>query len=78
MELDEVVVTESSALVGKTLAESGIKEHFNLLIIGIQSPEGQLQFNPSPNTTIEVADTLLVIGEMKDINQMMQKSGLNN
>ena len=70
MELDELLVSAGGSLVGKTLNDSGIKETFNLLVIGIIRNDGELEFNPSPNHRIEANETLLVMGPMDDINRM--------
>ncbi len=70
MELDELRVREGDGLVGHTLGDSGIKEDFNLLVIGIKSREGEIEFNPTTERAIVADDTLLVIGQMADINRM--------
>ncbi len=70
MELDELQVSKGSQLVGQTVAESRIKNRFNLLVVGIRDDSGRFRFNPKPEETIHEHDTLLVIGEVKDINQM--------
>jgi voltage-gated potassium channel len=71
MELDEFRIGKQSGLVGKTLADSKIKDDFNLLVIGIkQGSSGEFLFNPKPDQTISVEDTILVIGDVEDINQM--------
>ncbi len=70
MELDEFRVSKRSSLVGSTLSDSNIKEKFNLLVVGIMNKQGDLSFNPSPQDTINDEDTLLVIGQVDDINRM--------
>ncbi len=70
MELDEFRVSKKSTLVGSTLSDSNIKENFNLLVVGIKNRQGDLRFNPSPQDTINDEDTLLVIGQVDDINRM--------
>ncbi|MFK7766382.1 MAG: TrkA family potassium uptake protein [Mariniblastus sp.] len=75
MELDELRVTEHSKLVGSTLADSQIKAEFNLLVVGIRDSLGEFRFNPQPQETISAQDTLLVIGEVGNINQL--RSSMN-
>lgn len=70
MELDELLVSEHSKLVGASLADSNIKDDFNLLVIGIKDDAGHFRFNPKPEETIQKDDILLVIGEVNDINRM--------
>ena len=70
MELDEFRVSQTSNLVGTALSDSNIKEEFNLLVVGIKNRDGEFRFNPPPHETIGDEDTLLVIGQVSDINRM--------
>jgi len=70
MELDEFDVVAGSQLSGASLANSGIKSEFNLLVVGIKDKTGDFRFNPQPQETIQSGDTLLVIGDVEDINRM--------
>ena len=71
MELDEFLISPRSNLVGKSLAESRIKEDFNLLVVGIKKKSsGEFLFNPKPIQPIEANDTMLVMGEHCGINRM--------
>ena len=70
MELDELLVGGASRFVGSSLADSGIKEQYNLLVVGIKNRAGELHFNPPPTASIQAGDTVLVMGDVKDINRM--------
>ena len=70
MELDEYKVTENNELVGCSLAGSQIKDKYNLLVVGIKDEGGHFRFNPQPQETIRSDDTLLIIGQVADINRM--------
>ena len=70
MELDEFRVGQDSQLAGLSLADSKIKDDFNLLVVGIKDDGGHFRFNPQPQETIRSEDTLLVIGQVADINRM--------
>lgn len=70
MELDEFRVSGKSSLVGSTLADSRIREQFNLLVVGLKNDQGDFRFNPPSQETIGDGDTLLVIGQLDDINRM--------
>jgi voltage-gated potassium channel len=74
MELDEFRVNSNSGLEGLTLADSKIKEQFNLLVVGIQKLDGDFQFNPSSTNVIQSSDALLVMGNLNDINPMKSAS----
>ena len=67
---DEVKVFEGSKLANKTLAEIGVRGTYEILIIALIShEERKMRFNPGPDDTINVGDSLIVIGELKAIDQ---------
>lgn len=72
MELDELRVSGQSKLVGSSLEDSGIKKQFNLLVVGIKDQDGDFRFNPTPSDIIDEGDTLLVMGDVGDINRMKE------
>lgn len=74
MELDEFLISSNSPMAGKTLAESGIKQNFNLLVVGIKNAAGDFTFNPPPTSVITTQDTVLVMGQSKDIRDLKTSS----
>ena len=70
MELDEFLINANSSMDGKTLADSGIKTNFNLLVVGIKNGAGDFMFNPPPTSMINEKDTVLVMGQSKDIREL--------
>ena len=46
LEIEEVKIMEGSPLIEKTLAESEIRNAFNIIIIGIYRQDGDLIYNP--------------------------------
>ena len=70
IELDEFRISDSSSLIGKSLAQSKIKEEFDLLVVGIHGSDGQFRFNPKPHDTIQPGDTLVVMGNVDNVELM--------
>ncbi len=64
--LSEVRITEKSALVGKTLAESQLGQKFNLNVVQIHRSEKRLRV-PSQNPVLRTGDILLVQGSSQNI-----------
>lgn len=65
---DEVQITDSSALSGKTLAEINAPSKYDVLIIAIiQQANGKIKFNPKSTDTIHIGDSLVVLGDLKKI-----------
>lgn len=76
MELDEYFVPPATVLVGKSVGESGMRDVYDLLVIGVKKMNGELIFNPSHSVAIEPEDTLMVIGKLENIQRMKKESSV--
>jgi voltage-gated potassium channel len=72
--IEEVKIVEESKLVGKSIAESEIRNDFNTIIVGIYRDSGKLIYNPRSDTMIEKEDILIVIGEIKKLDKLQEKA----
>jgi voltage-gated potassium channel len=70
LEMEEFVVGEGSRLNGVTLAESGIRQEMNIIVVAIRRRDGVMTFNPSSQTRIESGDTLIALGYGSDFNKL--------
>jgi voltage-gated potassium channel len=70
LRLEEMVVSADSKLAGSTLMDSEIRKKYDLIVVAIKRPGGEMQFNPSPNTPLDASDTLVVLGNHKDIKAL--------
>jgi voltage-gated potassium channel len=52
------------------LADSGIRQQMDVIIIAVQKKDGEMKFNPSSQTQIEAGDTLIALGESEDISRL--------
>ncbi len=64
--IEEVTLKKESVLVGKTLAESGIRKNFNAIVVAVKNKLGEMNFNPPFNYTLSESDTLILIAEKSD------------
>ncbi len=67
LRIHEIIITEKSNIIGKKISESGLKDKFDLLILGAKNKIGEIEFNPPPFTCITDGMTLIVMGKMDDI-----------
>lgn len=67
LRINQVTVSNQSGRVGQSIAESGIKDKFNLLVLGARDEDGEILFNPPLNLTLRAGMTLVVMGEVEDI-----------
>jgi len=61
--LDEVKVPEGSPLVGRRLADSGIRRASGIFLLGIAREGGECVSSPGPDTVIERGDVLIGYGQ---------------
>ena len=70
LELEELKVGPASKIKGVTLIDSGIRKDMDVIIVAIKKIDGNMQFNPSPNTVIEEGDILIALGKRDDLNRL--------
>jgi len=70
LQLEEIRVAPDSALVGKSLIDSGVRKDLGIIIVGIKQGDGQMLFNPAPATLIKAGDVLITLGERKAIQDL--------
>ena len=62
VEIGEVRIEANSFLIGKTLGHASIRQHADVIILGVKPSDAALLFNPRPERPIQSGDTLIVIG----------------
>jgi di/tricarboxylate transporter len=73
--MSEVVVLESSPLVGQTLAEANLSQAMDLTVVGIlRGKFGRIA--PRPEERIQAEDLLLVQGRVEDILRVKTEAGI--
>lgn len=70
IQMEEIAVGEGSPLARVRLQDSGIRQKYNLIVIAIKKPDGQMQFNPSFETAIEPGDTVIAVGEAENLARL--------
>ena len=68
------VVTADSPFVGKTLIESGIRNHYHCLVAGIEKADGTLHI-PDAQHPLEEGDTLWLVGRTQDLEKVFHDAG---
>jgi voltage-gated potassium channel len=71
LHIEEIEVKDGSILVGQTLAQSPIRNKLNIIIVAIFQADGKVTYNPQSNTVIQKDNKLIVIGEEKNIQQLI-------
>jgi voltage-gated potassium channel len=68
--MEEIVVGQDSPLQGVPLADSGIRQKLNLILVAIKRADGEMLFNPSHETPILAGDTLIALGLRKNLDAL--------
>jgi voltage-gated potassium channel len=68
--MEEIVVGPASPLQGVLLADSGIRQNLNLILVAIKRADGEMLFNPSHQTPILAGDTLIALGLRKNLDAL--------
>lgn len=68
--IEEIPVSASSKLIDMTLKDSGIRQNFNLIIIAAKKADGSMLFNPLAESKIVADDTLIAVGERKNLAKL--------
>lgn len=71
MKLRQMVVRGSGQLVGKTLSESGIRNHYNCMVVGLEEGKETLS-QVSPNRRFRKDDILWVVGEQQSLDALSE------
>ena len=66
LRINQILISPSSHHIGETIADSGIKERFNLLVLGIKL-DGEILFNPAATQPLKAGMALIVMGEVEQI-----------
>ena len=70
MRLRSMVINSSSKFIGKTLEESGIRDQYNCMVVGIEQGEENLS-QVKPTYRLERGDIIWVVGEEDALNQLL-------
>ncbi|MBI5075431.1 MAG: potassium channel protein [Nitrospirae bacterium] len=70
LQMEEVLIKESSDLVGKSLDECGIGRELGIIIVAIKKPNGEMKFNPTFKSAIKTGDTLIALGESSKLKNL--------
>ena len=70
IQMEEIPVSTSSALVNVMLKDSEIRQRFNLIIIAIKKPDDSMLFNPSFDAVIEAGDTVITVGQEENLKKL--------
>lgn len=73
MKLRQLIISNKSEFCGKSLIESGIRDKYNCMVVGLE--EGQENLTKiAPSYVFQKGDILWIVGEESDLQKIMEKS----
>jgi voltage-gated potassium channel len=70
LEIEEVQVQPGSAIVGKTLEATRIRQELGVIVLAIKGEKADMHFNPAPDDLIRAGDHLIVMGELNGLQKL--------
>ncbi len=71
MKLHQILITEHSPFVGKTLQESGIRSEYGCMVVGLE--EGEENLSPfKPTRRFEAGDIIWAVGEQDAVSRLLE------
>lgn len=70
LQMEEIKVKESSSITDKSLDECGIRKELGIIIVAIKRESGEMEFNPTSTSIIRKGDTLVAMGETKQLKAL--------
>lgn len=67
MKLGRVIIDFGSRFMGKNLQESGIRQDFRCLVVGLEEEGSETLVSPNPHTPFRVGDVIWVVGAAEDL-----------
>jgi voltage-gated potassium channel len=70
LEMEQIEITEGSPFINIQLKDTDIRSGLNVIIIAIKRKRGEMIFNPSADTVIEIGDALVAIGSHDNLEAL--------
>ena len=73
MKLRQLIISGKSEFCGKSLLESGIRDKYNCMVVGLEEVQENLT-KIAPTRTFEKGDILWIVGEESDLQKIMERA----
>jgi voltage-gated potassium channel len=75
LEIEELGVTANCMYADKKLRDTNIRSELNIIVLAIRTPNGEFEYNPSPDTTLAPDSMLICIGIAANLDQLAHALG---
>ena len=76
LQMEEIKVKGTSHIIDRSLDECGIRKEMGIIIVAIKRESGEMKFNPTSTSIIKQGDTLVAMGETKQLKALEDLVGV--
>jgi voltage-gated potassium channel len=78
LNLEQVHISSGSPLDGCNLVDSGVRQRFGVVVVGIRRADGRMDFNPEPEMVMRAGDDLVVLGRGSSLKELEAAAASRN
>lgn len=75
LNMEQVQIAADAELAGRSIIEANLRQRFGVVVVGIQRASGAMEFNPPPESVMDVGDFLVVLGQAKNLRELEAAAG---
>ncbi|MBE0643312.1 MAG: potassium channel protein [Bacteroidetes bacterium] len=75
LEIEELGVSKACSYANKKLRDTDIRSGLNIIVLAIRTPDGEFEYNPSPDTRLAPGCMLICIGIAENLDRLAQALG---
>lgn len=75
LEIEELEVTPQCGYANVQLRRTNIRSELNIIVLAVRKPDGEFEYNPSPDTTLTPGSMLICIGMAANLDRLARKLG---
>lgn len=68
--IDELALSKINRYDGVAIRDSGLRDEFNLIVVGIIEENGTVSLNPKSGTVLDQTQTIMLIGKKEDLEKL--------
>lgn len=70
LQIEEVTIGPRGSLVGAQIKDNRIRQELGIMVVAVRKPNGQMMFNPTPDTTLEAGDVVIALGHKDQLARL--------
>jgi voltage-gated potassium channel len=72
IKMEEIIISDESQLVGRSLLDSPIRNELNIIIVVIHRQDGELIYNPSSTVELRAGDHMIAVGDRDNLRRLAE------